>query len=186
MNFNKHLDLEGKHAPFGASQYHWVNYTPEKLDMVYSSLKAKEKGTELHEFAKRCIELGIRLPKTKKTLNMYVNDAIGYKMTPEQVLYFSDNFFGTADSICFRKNFLRIHDYKSGITPASMKQLEIYMALFCLEYKIDPFSIGNELRIYQNNQALLEEADANDIKDIMDKIIFFDKRIEERNARGIL
>ncbi len=186
MNFNKHLDLEGKHAIFGASQYHWINYTPEKLDLVYSSLKAKEKGTELHDFAKRCIELGVKLPKQKKTLNMYVNDAIGYKMTPEQPLYFSENFFGTADTICFRNDFLRIHDYKSGVTTASMHQLEIYMALFCLEYKMDPFSIGNELRIYQNNEVLVEEADANFIKDLMNKIIFFDKRIQERNARDIV
>ena len=139
MNFNRHSDLEGRHAFLGASNYHWINYTPEKLDFVFSTYLAKEKGTELHDFARRCIELGIRLPKQKKTLNLYVNDAIGYKMTPEQPLYYSENCFGTADSISFRNNFLRIHDYKSGTTPASMHQLEIYAALFCLEYKIEYF-----------------------------------------------
>ena len=48
------------------------------------------------------------------------------KMTPEQILYYSDNCFGTADAILFRNNFLRIHDLKTGKIPAHMEQLEIY------------------------------------------------------------
>ena len=95
MNFNKHFSVEGKHAFLGASKYHWVNYDEDKLANAYLKYQATLKGTILHEFAAQCIKLGQKLPKSQKTLNMYVNDAIGYKMTPEQVLYYSDNCFGT-------------------------------------------------------------------------------------------
>ena len=179
MLFNSHSDLEGKHAFLSPSKYHWINYSEEKLDETYKSFLAIQKGTELHDFAKRCIKLGIKLPKNSKTLNCYINDAIGFKMTPELVLKYSDNCFGTADSLCFRRNFLRIHDLKSGVTPASMNQLKVYFALFALEYGIDPKSIDNELRIYQNDDVIIEHADPDDILAIMDKIVLFDKRIEK-------
>ena len=133
MNFNNHSNLEGMHAFLGASKYHWVNYSDEKLVSTYQKHLATLKGTELHDFAARCIKLGQKLPKSKKTLNNYVNDAIGFKMTPEQVLFYSVNCFGTADAISFRNGVLRIHDLKTGVTPAHMEQLMIYAALFCLE-----------------------------------------------------
>ena len=104
MNFNKHSALEGQHAFLGASKYHWINYDESKVADSYTKFLAIQRGTILHDFAVRCITLGQRLPKSKKTLNMYVNDAIGYKMTPEVVLYYSDNCFGTTDAICFNKN----------------------------------------------------------------------------------
>ena len=180
MNFNNHLSLEGQHAFLGASKYHWINYDENKLVDVYSKFLAVQRGTKLHEFAAQCIKLGQKLPRsTTKTLNMYVNDAIGYKMTPEQILYYSENCFGTADAIAFRNNMLRIHDYKSGVIPAHMEQLEIYAALFCLEYKIKPADIEMELRIYQNNQILYENPTAETIVPIMDKIITFDKVINK-------
>ena len=137
------------------------------------------KGTILHDFAAQCISLGQKLPKTQKTLNMYVNDAIGYKMIPEQVLFYSHNCFGTADAIIFRNNLLRIHDLKTGITPAHMEQLEIYAALFCLEYDVKPGSIDMELRLYQNNEVLVHNPTAEDILPIIDKIITFDKIINK-------
>ena len=108
MNFNRHSNLEGQHAFLGASKYHWINYTDDKIADSYVRFLATQKGTVLHEFAAQCILLGQKLPKSQKTLNMYVNDAIGYKMTPEQILYYSPNCFGTTDAICFRNNFLRI------------------------------------------------------------------------------
>ena len=111
--------------------------------------------------------------------NMYVNDAIGFKMTPEQILYYSDNCFGTADAILFRNNFFRIHDLKTGKIPAHMEQLEIYAALFCLEYKVKPGDIEMELRIYQNNEILYHNPTAEDIVPIMDRIITFDKVIKK-------
>ena len=110
---------------------------------------------------------------------MYVNDAIGFKMRPEQILYYSDNCFGTADAIIFKKNFLRIHDLKTGVTPASLHQLEIYTALFCLEYEIKPGDIEIELRIYQNDDILVGNPTKEDIMPIMNKIIIFDRIIEK-------
>jgi hypothetical protein len=52
-----------------------------------------------------------------------------------------------------------------------MEQLEIYAALFCLEYKMQPTDIGMELRIYQNNEIIGFEPDEKDILPIMDQII---------------
>lgn len=177
MIFNKHSLFEGQHAFLGASKYHWINYDESKLAESYTNYMAAQRGTELHEFAAQCIRLGQKLPKSQKTLNMYVNDAIGFRMTPEQVLFYSENCFGTADSIAFNKEFLRIHDYKSGVTPAKMEQLLIYAALFCLEYKKKPGNIGMELRLYQSDDILVANPTAEDIAPIMDKIVTFDKLI---------
>lgn len=177
MNFNNHSMLEGKHAFLGASKYHWINYDADKVADSYSRFLAVQKGTELHDFAAQCIKLGQKLPRSKKTLNMYVNDAIGFKMTPEQVLYYSENCFGTADSISFRNGLLRIHDLKTGAIPAHMEQLMIYAALFCLEYKVKPSEIDMELRIYQSDKVFYHNPTAEDIVPIIDKIISFDKII---------
>ena len=130
----RHSNLEGQHAFLGASKYHWINYTDDKIADSYVRFLATQKGTVLHAFAAQCILLGQKLPKSQKTLNMYVNDAIGYKMTPEQILYYSPNCFGTTDAICFRNNFLRIHDLKTGEIDAHIEQLEVYAALFCLKW----------------------------------------------------
>ena len=185
MNFNKHLNLEGQHAFLGASKYHWINYDETKLVESYSKFTAAQKGIELHEFAAQCIRLGQKLPKSRKTLNMYVNDAIGFKMTPEQPLFYSENCFGTADAISFRNKMLRIHDFKSGVIPARMEQLEIYAALFCLEYKVNPADIDIELRIYQSDQILYHNPTVEDITAIMDKIITFDKLINKIKSEEV-
>lgn len=182
MKFNDHKRIEGTHAFLGASSYHWLNYDAEKLATAYRNHLAKIKGTVLHDFAARCIKLKQKLPKSKKTLNMYVNDAIGFRMTPEQPLYYSDNCFGTADAIAFSNNKLRIHDLKTGITPAHMEQLLIYAALFCLEYNIKPGEIEFELRIYQSDEVLIFEPTAEDVLPIMDKIITSDKIITRIRA----
>jgi len=178
MIFNKHSELEGQHAFLSASKYHWINYDEQKLAQSYLNFLATQKGTELHAFAAQCIKLGIKLPKSKKTLNSYVNDAIGYKMTPEQPLYFSENCFGTADAISFKNDFLRIHDLKTGANQASMNQLMIYTALFCLEYKKQPKDIHAELRIYQNDEVFVCEPTLDQINPIIDKILIFDKTID--------
>lgn len=179
MDFRKHSNLEGQHAWLGASKFSWLNYDEEKVAAVYKKHLAVLKGTAYHEFAANAIKLGVKLPKSDKTLNMYVNDAIGYKMNPEQPLYYSPNCFGTADAICFRNKLLRIHDLKTGEIPAHMEQLEIYAALFCLEYDVRPGEIDMELRIYQNNSILVHTPAADDIGPIMDKIIRFDKIISQ-------
>ena len=199
MNFNKHYQLKDKHSFLSASKYHWINYDSDKLVQAWNTFEAAALGTRIHAVAAELIELGIRLRKEKKTLNLYVNDAIGYKMTPEQVLYYSDNAFGTADAISFRKeaktgrNTLRIHDLKTGTVPAHMEQLMIYAAYFCLEYGYKPRDIDIELRIYQNDEVLVHNA-ADDFKDeltgydmieaIIKKIMAFDKIIDELKTEG--
>ncbi len=179
MQFNQHRNLEGLHAPFSPSQPSWLRYDDQKALEVYSNKKAAEMGTILHQWAKTTIDLGIKQPRSKKTIYSYVNDAIGYRMNTEVVLYYSDRFFGTADAISFRNNFLRIHDLKSGKTPAKMEQLEIYAALFCLEYKVKPKDIDMELRIYQNDEILYHNPTAEDIVPVMDQIIRLDKLLEK-------
>lgn len=182
MNWNKHSNLSGQHAFLGASKFHWINYNEDRLVEAYSRYTAAQRGTILHDFAAQCIMLGQKLPRSQKTLNMYVNDAIGYKMKPEQVLYYSENCFGTADAISFRNGMLRIHDLKTGFTPTHMEQLMIYSALFCLEYRIKPVDINMELRIYQSDEVVVHNPEVDEIVPIIDKIVTFDKiltRIKE-------
>lgn len=179
MNFVKHSNLEGLHAPFSPSQSSWLRYDDDKALEVYSNRKASEMGTILHAWAKQTIDLGIKQPRSPKTLYAYVNDAIGFKMSTEVVLFYSERFFGTADAISFRNGTLRIHDLKTGKHPASIEQLRIYAALFCLEYKVRPGDINMELRIYQNDQVLVDTPSADDIAPIMDKIVHLDKLLEK-------
>ena len=179
MKFNNHRNLEGKHAIFSASQPAWLRYDDEKLVSVFNNLKAKEQGTKLHAWAKDTIDLGIKQPKSKKTIYNYVNDAIGFGMDTEVVLYYSERFFGTADAICFRNNMLRIHDLKTGKGPVHLEQLMVYAALFCLEYKIKPETIDIELRIYQNDDILIHNPSYEEIREIMDLIVRFDKLLQQ-------
>lgn len=175
MNFNQHLNLEGLHAPFSPSQSSWLRYDDEKALEIFANKRAAEHGSRLHAWAAETISLGIKQPKSKKTLYSYVNDAIGFQMEPEVVLFYSERFFGTADAISFRKNVLRIHDLKTGVRKAKMEQLMIYAALFCLEYRVKPTDIEIELRLYQNDEILYHNPGADEIKQIMDKIVHLDK-----------
>lgn len=178
MNFVRHSNLNGLHAPFSPSQSSWLRYDDDRAMEVFLNKQAAEMGTCLHAWAKETIDLGIKQPKSKKTLYAYVNDAIGFKMSTEVVLFYSERFFGTADSISFRDNFLRIHDLKTGKIKADMEQLEIYAALFCLEYKVKPESIGMELRLYQNDEVIYHNPTPEDIHAIMDKIVHLDQVIQ--------
>ncbi len=178
MKWNDHSRFEDKHSFLSPSKHTWLRYDIDTLKERYYNEQAKLRGTELHEFAATCIRLRQRLPKQPKTLNMYVNDVIGYCMDPEVLLFYSPNCFGHADAIGIRKNFLRIFDLKTGITPASMEQLMIYNALYCLEYKVKPTALdGIELRIYQNDQVLCCNPDPMEILDICDKIVQFDAEL---------
>ena len=179
MKFLNHSNLEGLHAPFSPSMSSWLRYDDEKILNVYNAMKAKEIGTRLHAWAKETIDLGIKQPRSKKTIYAYINDAIGFKMSTEVVLFYSEYFFGTADTISFRNNFLRIHDLKTGKHEASIEQLEVYAALFCLEYKIKPSDIGMELRIYQNDEVVYHNPSPEDITAIMDRIVHLDKVLKE-------
>lgn len=203
MIFNKHLELEGRHAILSPSKHYWLNYDDEGLMRNYISSFATEIGTLVHEYASDRIRF--RLPmdvnneEAKNSLLVfllkngipfrvidldrifynlvpYVNDAIGYKMDSEIQLKYSDLCFGTADAIGVRRNWLRIHDLKTGQTPASMDQLLCYAGLFFLEYKRDyrPQTMKTELRIYQNQEILISQPSSEEIKAVMDKIIHGD------------
>ena len=182
MIFNKHLNLEGLHAPFSASQSAWLRYDDDKAVEVFENKKSAEMGTRIHAWAKETIDLGIKQPRSNKTLYAYVNDAIGYKMSTEVVLYYSDYFFGTADAISFRNNVLRIHDLKTGSSGKienHIEQLEVYAALFCLEYRFKPGEIKMELRVYKSDEVLVHTPTAEDILPIMDKIVSLNKILEQ-------
>lgn len=180
MIFNKHSELEGQHALLSASKHAWIKYDNIRLEEWIRSEQAKSRGTELHEFASQAIKLGIKLKGSRQTLPAFVNDAIGYRMASEQVLFYSYYCFGTADAISFRNNKLMIFDLKTGLKlKASMDQLKIYAALFCLEYGYDPHNIEIELRIYQFDEVRVEMGDATEIESIMDTIVNFDKKIKE-------
>lgn len=189
MHFNKHSNLEGQHAFLSPSQCSWLRYDENRLVERFKNWKAAERGTQLHDFAARAIGLGIRLQNVKKTINMFVNDSILYGMTPEQVLYYSENCFGTADAISFKhekkykKGILRIHDLKTGTTEAKMDQLMIYAALFCLEYDYIPSSIGIILAIYQYDQRIEYIPDHSEITTIMKTIEMFDDIISDIQVR---
>jgi len=206
MNFLTHNEMRGKHALLAPSQPYWLNYEPEQLVQKFVSSYAQSMGTLLHELAETLIKNGIKLKKTDRAVVLvhlvgngiprsaididriynnfmtYVNDAIGFKLTPEQPLVYSEYCFGTADAISFRNNLLRIHDYKSGTTQAKMEQLMVYAALFCLEYKYKPGEIEMELRIYQNDEVVFCNPTAEDIAPIMDIIVHSDKALREYNG----
>lgn len=203
MNFNKHLELEGRHALLSPSKHYWMNYDDDALIKNYISSFATDIGTLVHEFAadriKYRVPLDLENEEAKNSLLIfllkngipfrvidldrifynlvpYVNDAIGYKMDSEVRLKYSDLCFGTADAIGVRRNWLRIHDLKTGQTPASMDQLMCYAGLFFLEYKRDyrPQTMKVELRIYQNQEVLVTQPSSEEIKAVMDKIIHGD------------
>lgn len=193
MKLNNHSNLIGQHAFLSPSNVHWVNYTDEKLISVYEKrVLAVERGTKLHEYACSAIELKRKQPKTKDTVCMYINDAIGFGMTPEQPLFYSNMCFGTTDAIKFdeKKKLLRIHDLKTGETPAHMDQLVTYAALFFLEYgkqikfdySLDISDIAVELRIYQQCEIIPYNPTAEEILKRMDLIVRMDKLLQERKA----
>ena len=214
MNWNNHSQLVGKHATLSPSSYQWIRYSAdesrEALFNRYRAEYAQTVGTLIHEFACKRIKYKMRLKKHDKdsvlfylidngvpsnafdsdyifdNLLYYVNDAIGYRMDPEVVLYYSDNCFGTADAISFSKNQLRIHDLKTGRIPAHMEQLEIYAALFCLEYEKKPGDLDIELRMYQPDNLVTLVPEVDEIVPIMDSIISHDKFLTKVKGEGVV
>ena len=164
------------------SKPYWINYSKEKLQSIFENHKKAVLGTKIHAFVNDAITLKIRLPNNQATINSYVNDAIGFDMETEMVLYYSPNAYGTVDAISFQNNTLRIHDLKTGSTKPQSRQLEVYAALFCLEYSKIPSSIDILLSIYQNDEVLKWSPDPEDILMIMDRIVEQDARINEMEA----
>ena len=212
MNWNTHSNLVGKHALFSPSGYHWLNYDMEGEefpDLVFKKYKAQYAtiiGSVLHEYAEKRIKYRLRMYKTEKNNVMmylldsgvpmsvidldsmydnrmhYVNDAIGFQMEPEIVLYYSENCFGTTDAIYYRNKELRIHDYKSGLVPAHMEQPLIYAGLFCLEYGIKTIDISTHLRIYQFNEIVEDNPEPDKIQEVTERIITLDKIVSKWKA----
>lgn len=173
----------GTHSLFSPSNYHWINYSEDKMIEMYINMNAKKIGTELHETAALLIKNKIKLPETNNTLNLYVNDCILTDMYPEIQVFYSDFFCGTIDALGLMNGVLRIYDLKTGRTKASINQLYIYLALFCLEHHTVPNDFKDIiLRVYQYND-FIEEHPTNDIIcPIMDKIKTVNKvllRMEE-------
>lgn len=179
MRFKKHSDYEGHHSLLSPSKYHWINYSPEKFAVFVRTRLAAARGSELHDFASQAIRLGQKLSNKQDTLNKYVNDCIRFAMTPEVLLFYSPNAFGSADAISFRNMELMIFDLKTGVSKASFNQLMCYVALFCLEYHIKPEEIRIELRIYQENEITIYEPPVTEIRRIMVKYVDYDKMINK-------
>lgn len=172
MQWKEHSDLEGRHAFLAPSNHSWTNYDDDKLISVYEGNLRKIKGTKLHEWAENTIRLGLAQSRAKKTLYMYVNDAIKYNMRVEQPLAYDKKYcFGTADAIIDDGNLIRIHDLKTGETPASIDQLIKYAALFCLDYGLDPHQLMFELRIYQTDEIVIYKPTVDEIIDMINNIV---------------
>lgn len=214
MNYNDHSKLEGKHAFLSASKNSWLNKDENQILDSYARQYVKDIGTALHDIARKHIKHRIKMTKASKreimlslvedyyipviaiergidfdgvfeNLVVYVNDAISYRMVPEQILYYSDLCFGTADAITdinsiLLKKELKIFDLKTGTTPVHIEQLLIYAALFCLEYNVRPGDLTIELRIYQTqkDEVICMHPTAEDIAPIMDKIVSINKNID--------
>jgi len=205
MQWNDHHELEGKHAFLGASNFRWMNQNDVDFEKRYYAQFATSIGTAIHELAKDCIDSRMKLTKHDKRLveySMYkngipkraydpdtiltnllpfVNDAIGYRMSSEIILFYSYNSFGTTDAIVFneKEKTLRIHDLKTGTTPSHIEQLIVYAALFCLEYKKKPKDFTTELRIYQSSEILNYTAEPMEIEKTMELIKLRDSDIKE-------
>lgn len=176
-----HSAVEGMHAVLGASKYHWIEYDVEKMRRIFESQFAAVMGTRKHTWAAEAIRLKQRQPRNNKTLNAYINDAIGFRMEPEVVLFYNEDCFGTADAISFdtTTQILRVHDLKTGVHPGDPRQLFIYCALFCLEYGYNPYDIEMICRIYQSDDCLEFRAEPKKIREIMDKAKLFTREIED-------
>lgn len=176
MEFNRHVQLQGSHAILSPSKYYWIGYDEKKLRDYYRNCQAMSEGIEIHDFARRCIERGVKLPKRKKTLNMYVNDAIIHGLVPEVTLFYSSNCFGTADAINVRDGVLYIFDLKTGATKTDFRQLLIYAALFSLEYSsVWEENVADvELRIYQSNGFKEIYPDKKEVEQYANLIVYAD------------
>ncbi len=155
--------------------------TQEIESYIYEKYKkdAKDYGIKLIQ------HLGYIPREVYEMLKFYINDGIGYKMTVEQPLVYSDKIYGTADTILFKDGLLRIHDLKTGSHEAKMEQLETYAALFCLEYDIRPADIEYELRLYQWDGIVTHKPTVENLLPIVDSIITANKiayNVEKENV----
>ena len=152
---------------------------------IYTKYTFSGNSGDLSPFAKTLLEHIDYIPnEVFETVKYYINDAIGYKMIVEQPLVYSEHIYGTADSIIFKDNLLRIHDLKTGSHEAKMEQLQVYAALFCLEYDLKPSELEFELRLYQWDGMVIDKPTVEDLLPIIDSIITIEKiayNVEKEN-----
>jgi hypothetical protein len=200
MQWNKHLSFEGKHALLSPSKYSWINDSDDEFMQRLCNSYLATMGTLIHKEARdfifykrpmtknerrymevRLMSQGIPeavfevvdFEKIFSNVCNYVKDAVSFRMDPEVVLFYSELCFGTSDAILYdeKKRILRVHDLKTGFTPAKMDQLYVYAALFFLEYSYVKMSDTKiELRIYQNNEVVIDEPGIDIILPIMETI----------------
>lgn len=199
MIFVKHSNWEGKHSILSPSKWQWLNDDEESLRRRIVSSYAPMVGTIIHDYACERIETGLKLQRNDKksiifellrkdvprfvvsdldmntvfeNLYNYINDCIGYRMSPEVGLGVSDYGFGHTDCIGYseKENMLRIFDLKTGKIPAHIEQLLVYVAYFCIEYSKKPYEFDAELRIYQNNEIIFHKPSPDEIAPIIDNI----------------
>ena len=58
-------------------------------------------------------------------------------------------------------------------------------ALFCLEYAVSPYEIDHELRIYQNDDVNVYNPTGQEIMDICDRIIRFNKLLIQHRKQEV-
>lgn len=198
MKWNRHPELQGQHTFLSPSKYAFLRKTDDELVASYYNSFVSTVGTVTHEFAAECLRqrhsleegderhLAFELIRKKipeeafdvgfifPTLMAYVNDSIGYGMDPEIGLMYSNLCGGTADAISFRRKKLRIHDLKTGTSPAKIDQLMGYAALFFLEYGYKPESARTELRIYQSGDIFVCEPNPDELREVMETIVHAD------------
>lgn len=198
---------EGSHAIISPSRHITrPDYSLDQFDNYILSSYAARIGTSIHELAAQLIKAKIKVNKSEAfkmielklfndgipraliqpvqccdTFIAYVKDAIGFDMDPEVVLKYSRFAFGTTDAIRYneKKNYLRIHDLKTGKQQAPLDQLVSYAALFFLEYHIKPGDVTTEIRIYQNGEVVTGFPTATDILPVMDQIVTLNNYFEQ-------
>lgn len=191
MKWNNHSEYKDRHAILSASKGSWLAKDDEEIFEFVENQAAAVRGTKLHAYAKMAIELGIKQRDTSQTLNLYVNDCIGYRMKPEQMLWYSPWAFGTADSISCRREpddrfVLRIFDLKNGKNRATERQLRLYAAFFCLEYGYTPNDFDEiDLRFYQHDQIYDVDIDPLDIFEAMERTKAVSALMTQRMAEEV-
>ena len=202
MEWNRHPELQGQHTFLSPSKYSFLRKTDDELIASYYNSFATTVGTSTHAFAADCVKLRhtlddgdwrhleFELLRQKippeafdigfifPTVMQYVNDCIRYSMDTEIGLMYSNLCGGTADAISYRRKKLRIHDLKTGTTPAKIDQLMGYAALFFLEYGVKPESTHTELRIYQSGDIFVCEPGSDELIDVMETIVHADSVLQ--------
>ena len=184
------------HATFSPSDKAWLNYDREKIRQRVLSARAVQRGTELHELAKHCIDMRTPLDPSNGIISVYVKDCIAYEMDTEVSLMYSEDIGGTADALKFdmAEGILRISDLKTGERKASIAQVVLYAALWCLINRVDPMSIGYDLRIYGHTSQRLasgfekedEELVCEKVNDAAVHIKYVQSVIDEISLEGLI